>query len=201
MSKWLVAVSIALIFTFNLAQAGGDATAGQGKSAVCAACHGADGNSLSPVWPKLAGQHPDYILKQLHAFKSGDRKDPLMSPMALPLSDQDMEDLAAYFSSQKQNGGQAAADQVELGKKIYMAGNAASGVSACIGCHGPKGMGNPGAGFPRISGQHTGYTDKALKDFRGKIRTNDNQKMMQGVAANLTDAEITAVTQYIQGLH
>ncbi len=201
MSKWLVTVSIALFFVSGMAQAAGDAAAGKEKSAICAACHGPDGNSLSPIWPKLAGQHPGYILKQLQAFKAGERKDPLMSPMALPLTDEDMLDLAAYFSSQKQNIGQANADQVKLGERIYRAGNPVTGVAPCMGCHGPKGMGNPAARFPRIGGQHAGYTDKALKDFRGKIRTNDAQKMMQGVAARLTDAEITAVTQYLQGLH
>jgi len=201
MSKWLVTVSIALVFVSGMVQAGGDAAAGKEKAAVCGACHGVDGNSLSPIWPKLAGQHQFFILKQLQAFKAGERKDPLMSPMALPLSDQDMQDLAAYFSSQKQSVGQANADQVKLGERIYRAGNPVTGAAPCMGCHGPKGLGNPAAGFPRIGGQHAGYTDKALKDFRAKTRTNDNQMMMQGVAAKLTDAEITAVTQYLQGLH
>jgi cytochrome c553 len=186
-----------------MAQAAGDAAAGKEKSAVCAACHGADGNSLSPIWPKLAGQHPFFIEKQLHAFKSGERKDPLMSPMALPLTDQDIQDLAAYFSSQKQTVGQANADQVKLGERIYRAGNPITGAAPCMGCHGPKGLGNPAGGFPRIGGQHAGYTEKALKDFRGMKRTEDDAKtkMMTGVAAKLTDAEITAVTQYMQGLH
>ncbi len=123
-----------------------------------------------------------------------------MSPMALPLTDEDMSDLAAYFSSQNQTGGQANAEQVKLGERIYRAGNPVTGVAPCMGCHGPKGMGNPAALFPRIGGQHAGYTSKALKDFRSKTRTNDTQKMMQGVTARLTDAEINAVTQYLQGL-
>lgn len=200
MSKWLAAVSIVLVFTSSVVQAGGDAAAGKEKSAVCAACHGPDGNSLSPIWPKLAGQHQSFILKQLQALKSGERKDPLMSPMALPLSEQDMQDLAAYFSGQEQSIGQANAEQVKLGERIYRAGNPVTGVAPCMGCHGPKGMGNPIAGFPRIGGQHAAYAEKALKDFRAKTRTNDKQKMMQGVAARLTDTEIAAVTQYIQGL-
>jgi len=149
---------------------------------------------------KLAGQHPVYILKQLQAFKSGERKNDLMSPMATPLTDEDMVNLAAYFSSQKQVDGTAAADKVKLGEKIYRSGNAASGVSACIGCHGPSGLGNPAAQFPRISGQHAAYAEKALKDFRGKMRTNDMQKMMQGIAAKMNDEEIAAVAQYVQGL-
>jgi cytochrome c553 len=195
-------------------QAAGDAAAGQAKAAVCAACHGADGNSLVPNWPKLAGQHPEYIKKQFQAFKAGDRKDPTMSPQALMLkTDQDIEDVAAFFSSQKQNGGVAAPElERELvrgkvtiylkdGEKLYRAGNGATGVAACMGCHGPKGVGNPGANFPRISGQHAAYVEKALKDFRDGKRTNDPQEMMQDVAAKMTDEEIAAVAQYIQGLH
>ncbi len=201
MGKWLATVSIVMVFASGMAQAAGDAAAGKVKSATCLACHGPDGNSPNPIWPKLAGQHPVYILKQLQAFKSGERKNNLMSPMAMPLTDADMLNLAAYFSSQKQSAGVASADKVKLGEKIYRSGNAATGVASCMGCHGPAGLGNPAAQFPRISGQHAAYAEKALKDFRGKMRTNDTQKMMQGVAANMTDEEIAAVTQYIQGLH
>ncbi len=120
--------------------------------------------------------------------------------MATPLTDEDMANLAAYFSSQKQVNGTAAAGKVKLGEKIYRSGNAANGVSACIGCHGPSGLGNPAAQFPRISGQHAAYAEKALKDFRGKMRTNDMQEMMQGVAAKMSDEEIAAVAQHVQGL-
>jgi len=201
MGKWLVTVSTVLVLAAGMAQAAGDAAAGKAKSVTCLACHGPDGNSPNPTWPKLAGQHPVYILKQLQAFKSGERKNDLMSPMAMPLEDADMVNLAAYFSSQKQTAGTAAADKVKLGGKIYRAGNAASGVAPCIGCHGPSGLGNSAAQFPRVSGQHAAYIDKALKDFRGKTRTNDAQKMMQGVTAKMSDAEIAAVAQYLQGLH
>ncbi len=201
MGKWLVTVSTILVLAAGMAQAAGDAAAGKAKSATCLACHGPDGNSPNPIWPKLAGQHPVYILKQLQAFKSGERKNDLMSPMAMPLEEVDMENLAAYFSSQKQVAGIAAADKVKLGEKIYRSGNAENGVAPCMGCHGPSGLGNPAAQFPRISGQHAAYAEKALKDFRGKARTNDTQKMMQGVTAKMSDAEIAAVAQYIQGLH
>jgi len=182
------------------AQAAGDAEAGKTKSATCMACHGADGNSANPIWPKLAGQHPSYIKKQLTDFKGGARKNDLMSPMAMPLSEQDVDDLAAYFSSQSQSAGTAAADKVEAGARLYRAGNATTGVAACMACHGPAGVGNPSAGFPRIGGQHAAYLEKALKDFRAGERANDNANMMQGVAANMTDAEIAAVAQYVQGL-
>ncbi len=200
MNKWLVSVSIVLAMTAGAVQAAGDAAAGKTKSVVCLACHGPDGNSPNPTWPKLAGQHPSYIKKQLGDFKAGARKDNLMSPMALPLSAQDVEDLAAYFSSQKRAPGTAAADKVAMGEKMYRAGNAATGVAACMACHGPTGIGNPGALFPRISGQHATYLEKALKDFRSGTRTNDTGNMMQGVVARMTDTEIAAVAQYIQGL-
>jgi len=200
MRKWLVIISGVLVFAAGSVQAAGDAAAGKAKSALCMACHGPDGNSPNPIWPKLAGQHPSYIRKQLEAFKTGSRKENLMSPMAAPLTEQDMENLAAYFSSQKQSGGAAAADKVEKGEALYRAGNAASGVAACMACHGPRGAGNPTAMFPRISGQHSAYVEKALKDFRAGTRTNDPQQMMQGAAAKMTDAEIAAVAQYVQGL-
>jgi len=200
MNKWLVSVSILLAMAVGSAQAAGDAEAGKTKSATCLACHGADGNSVNALWPKLAGQHPSYIKKQLLEFKGGARKNDLMSPMATPLSEQDMDDLAAYFSSQTQTPGTAAADQIELGATIYRAGNAATEVAACMACHGPAGKGNPGAKYPRISGQHADYIAKTLKDFRSGDRANDSAKMMRNVVARMTDNEIAAVAQYLQGL-
>ncbi len=201
MNKWLVTASIALAFTVNFAQAAGNADEGKTKSAVCAGCHAADGNSgLNPLWPKLAGQHPQYIEKQLKDFKAGNRSDPLMSPMALPLSEQDMADLAAYFSSQTKKIGTAAANLVVKGEQIYRAGNPDTGVAACMACHGPAGSGNPQAVFPALNGQNAAYIEKALKDFRSGARTNDNAGMMQGVVARMTEDEMAAVAQYIQGL-
>ena len=202
MNKWLVTASIALAFAVSGVQAAGNADEGKKQSAVCAGCHGPDGNSgINPVWPKLAGQHPAYIEKQLKDFKSGARKNDLMSPMAAPLTDQAMADLAAYFSSQTRNIGAAAADQVKAGEKIYRAGNADTGVAACMACHGPTGAGNPLAVFPSLSGQNAAYVEKTLKDFRSGARSNDTAGMMQGVVQRMTDAEIAAVAQYIQGLH
>jgi len=200
MKKWLISLSVAAAMTSTAVNAAGDAAAGQQKSAVCAACHGMDGNSVNPLWPKLAGQHPSYIVKQLKEFKGGVRNDQTMAPMAMPLSDADMDDLAAYFSSQKQQGGEADPAQVELGEKIYRAGNPASGVAACAACHAPNGSGNPAANFPAIGGQHAPYVEKALADFRSGTRSNDVNKMMRGVAGSMTDTEIKAVAQYIQGL-
>ncbi|MCW8906638.1 MAG: cytochrome c4 [Sedimenticola sp.] len=201
MKIWLVSVSMILALAAGTAQAAGDAEAGKTKAATCVACHGPEGNSANAEWPKLAGQHASYIVKQLNEFKAGARKNDLMSPMAPPLNEQDIQDLAAYFSSQQQTPGVAAADQVELGEKIYRAGNADTGVAACMACHGPAGSGNPPAVFPRIAGQHAVYIEKALRDFRSDARTNDNAKMMRNVVARMTDQEIAAVAQYLQGLH
>ena len=203
MNKWLMTASISLVFTMSGVQAAGNAEQGKAKAMACGACHGADGNSPAngvPIAAKLAGQHAKYIEKQLHDFKASARKNAIMNGMAAPLSDQDMADIAAYFSSQTRKGGMAAADQVALGQKIYRAGNKATGVAACMACHGPTGSGNPEANFPSLSGQHAAYVAKALKDFRTGTRTNDPNQMMQGVAAHLSDAEITAVAQYVQGL-
>lgn len=200
MNKWLISLSIAAALASPAAQAAGDAAAGQEKSAVCAGCHNADGNSVNPLWPKIAGQHPGYIVQQLQDFKSGARQDPVMAPMAMPLSDEDMVNLAAYFSAQEKTHGEAAADMVARGEKLYRGGNLATGVSACAACHAPNGVGNPAANFPALAGQHATYIEKALKDFRAGTRNNDNAQMMQNVAARMSDAEIAAVAQYIQGL-
>lgn len=203
MKKVLLIASVAAALAAGpVAQAEGDAAAGQAKSVACAACHGADGNSeLNPVWPRLAGQHASYIAKQLAGFKSGERKDTTMAPMAMPLSEQDMADLAAYFASQANKGGETAADKVELGQALYRAGNAKSGVAACTACHGPAGMGVPAANFPRLSGQNVDYIVKALKDFRSGARVTDPNAMMRNVAAKMSDAEIEAVAAYVRGLY
>lgn len=183
------------------AGAAGDAAAGKAKAAACASCHGADGNSANPEWPKLAGQHDKYLAKQLANFKAGERSNPMMSPMAAPLSDQDIADIAAYFAGQTLNGGKADPALVDAGEKLYRGGNATSGVAACLACHGPNGMGNPQANFPRLGGQHAAYTVNQLKAFRAGQRTNDAGKMMQNIAARMTDDEMKAVASYIEGLH
>ncbi len=200
MKKVLFAVSMISCVVAAPAMSAGDAAAGQAKSGACAGCHGADGNSVAANFPKLAGQHESYLLKQLQEFKSGKRKDATMNAMVAPLSEQDMADLAAYFASQKVKPGKTAEDKLELGQKIYRAGNATSGVAACAACHSPTGGGNPQAKFPALKGQHAEYVVKQLKDFRSGARTNDAGSMMRGVAVKLTDAEIEAVAQYVQGL-
>lgn len=178
----------------------GNAEAGKTKSAVCAACHNADGNSVNPEWPKLAGQHPNYIIKELNDFKNDKRVNATMSPMAKPLSEQDMADLAAYFTSQAKKLGEADQTKVGLGEQVYKGGNNATGVAACAACHGPTGAGNPAANFPALNGQHATYVKAQLLNFRSGARANDAGKMMRNVAAKMSDAEIDSVAEYIAGL-
>lgn len=193
---------LALFAVAGTTQAAGDADAGQAKAQVCFSCHGVNGNSANPIWPKLAGQHEAYIAKQLADFKAGDqRNDPLMMGQVMSLSPQDMADLAAFFAKQKPSPGSADEAKISMGEKLYRGGNKATGVSACIACHGPTGAGNPAARYPMLSGQHAAYTIKSLKDFRSVTRKNDPGKMMQNIAARMTDAEIEAVSSYMQGLH
>lgn len=199
--KHLLIASIASFFLLTTVHAAGDAEAGKSKSAMCAACHGPDGNSPAPTFPKLAGQHADYLAKQLAEYKSGERQNATMNGMAAALSEQDIADLAAFYASQKVTLGEAAEDKVAAGEAVYRAGNTATGVSACAACHSPTGSGNPMANFPSLSGQHADYTVLQLKAFRAGERANDAGSMMRGVAKKMTDAEIEAVSQYIQGLH
>jgi cytochrome c553 len=201
MKTWVIAASATmLVLCAGASAASGDAAAGEKKAAPCSACHGPAGNSVVPMWPKLAGQQARYIVKELNDFKSGARVNAQMSPQAAPLSEQDMLDLAAYFSSQQQSGGTADPKAVELGAKLYRAGDAATGVPACSGCHTPTGGGLGLAKFPRLSGQHAQYVEQTLKYFRAGERTNDPNGMMRGVAVNLTDKQIAALAQYVQGL-
>ncbi len=181
-------------------QGGGDAAAGKAKAAVCGACHGMDGNSVNPEWPNLAGQGEAYIIKQLHDFKDKKRVNPTMSPQAAALTDDDIKNVAAYFTGQTVKGGKADQSKVALGEKVFRGGNSATGVPACTGCHGPDGMGNPAAKFPRLAGQKAKYIENQLKAFRTGARANDAGKMMRNLAVRMTDAEIEAVAQYITGL-
>ena len=202
MNKWLVFTAIfSLISSISPAWAGGDAAAGKAKSATCAGCHGMDGNSVNPEWPKLAGQGDRYLDKQLQDFKGGARNNATMAPMVAALNERDMADLSAFFSSQTVQLGSADKKLVVLGQKIYRGGNAASGVSACTGCHGPSGAGNPAAGFPSLSGQHARYVEMQLNAFKSGERSNDADKMMRTIASKMTEQEIKAVASYVQGLH
>lgn len=204
MRSMSVAVSIAALLMMSpavyAANLKGDPSKGKViAEQVCAACHGADGNSAASANPSLAGQHPDYIIKQLQEFKSQKRKNAIMLGMATPLSDADMANVAAYFSQQKPKQ-RGASDKalIEAGKKIYRGGIAAKSVPACMACHGPSGAGIPSQ-YPLMSGQHSAYTIAQLKAFRDGERTNNLP--MTEIAAKLSDAEIKAVAEFIQSIH
>lgn len=217
--------SLGLMALSHTALAVGDAKAGAEKVTVCAACHGSDGNSALPTFPKLAGLGHDYLLKQLQDIKAWDletdankkphtgRAVPEMTGMLRGLDDQELLDIATYYASQptqlsgskdlqvKLNSG-VMVDGLKLGERVYRAGNLANGVPACTGCHAPDGRGNPPAGFPRLSGQHAEYVEKQLYAFRNGNRINDGEQMiMRLVAEKMTDAEIKAVANFVAGLH
>ncbi len=186
----------------------GSIEAGKAKSQTCVACHGADGNSQLTMYPKLAGQHAKYIEKQLKDLKLGmtsngkqGRYDPVMSGMAMPLSEQDMQDLAAYYASLPISPNTTPENVVEKGKSLYTAGDAERGLTACIACHGPRGNGTELSGFPKISGQHADYIKAQLEKFRDEKRGNDMNAMMRDVAKKLTDDDIAVLSKYVGGLH
>ncbi|MCK5725983.1 MAG: cytochrome c4 [Thiotrichaceae bacterium] len=178
-----------------------DAAKGKDLSKTCVACHGADGNSTNPIWPKIAGQNASYIEKQLNDFKIDKRKDPLMKGIVAALSTQDMADLAAYFSAQGTKPGVADETKVELGRAIYKGGNLQTKVSACSACHSPTGQGNPAAKYPSVSGQHVKYLVKQLQAFKSGERANDAPSIMRDIAEKMSDAEIDAVAEYMSGLN
>ena len=204
MKKMIFTVLLGLSTTMANAVEG-DAEAGKNKSAMCAACHGADGNSLVPMYPKLAGQSATYIAKQLADFKEGmtsggksGRVDPIMGGMAMALSEQDMADIGAYYATKKISAGNGQAN--DLGKTIYLGGDTENEVAACVACHGAAGKGMANAGFPALASQQSDYLASQLKKFRDGSRNNDLNSMMSGVAVNLTDEQIKALSQYISSL-
>ena len=201
MNKVLVTLLLTLGIT-GMAQAAGDAKAGQAKAAMCGACHGADGNSAAPNFPKLAGQGERYLLKQMNDIKSGNRNVLEMTGLLTNMSEQDMADIAAYFASQNMSVGAADPALVKAGEALFRGGKLAEGMPACTGCHSPNGAGNDAAGFPQLGGQHAQYVAKQLTDFREGNRTNDGDSMMmRSVAAKLSNKDIQAISSYIQGLH
>ncbi|GAB3672794.1 c-type cytochrome [Salinisphaera aquimarina] len=179
----------------------GDVDAGQQKAAVCAACHGPKGNMVSPQFPKLAGQGAPYIYEQLKLFKSGERKNGIMMGQASGLSDEDMKNLAVYFASQQTRPGAADIAVAPAGAALYHSGKADKNIPACSGCHGPSGMGNAAAKFPRLSGQNPQYIVTQLTAYRDGTRSDyHNATIMNGVAENLSDTDIKALASYVAGL-
>ena len=200
-SLLIAAATAASVVSAQAAEPAAKADVAKGQAsfaAVCAACHGADGNSAIPANPKLAGQHPQYLVKQLSEFKSGKRANGVMMGMASVLSDDDMKNVAAWLATQKAAAGTAKDKTlVTLGERIYRGGIADRQIPACAGCHSPNGAGIP-AQYPRLSGQHAEYTAAQLTAFRDGVRLNN--AVMSGVASKLNDREIKAVSDYIAGL-
>ncbi|HEY7774153.1 MAG TPA: c-type cytochrome [Marinagarivorans sp.] len=218
MNKFFSPIAVALGVTLSstlapIASASGDAKKGEAHTAVCTACHGQDGNSPMATFPKVAGLGEKYLLKQLQDIKSGARPIVEMTGLLDNLSDQDLADIAAYYNSKTTqlsgakelqvltNDG-VEVDALALGAKMFRGGNQEAGIPACIGCHSPRGLGNGPAGYPRLSGQHADYVVKQLKAFRAGERTNDGDtKIMRSIAERMSDAEITAVANFVSGLH
>jgi len=197
----LIASLLLSLATVGLAQAAGDPLAGQANTAVCAACHGPDGNSLVPTFAKLAGQGERYLNKQLHDIKSGRRPVVEMTGMLESLSDQQLSDIAAWYASQASTSAQADPALAAAGEALYRGGRLDTGLPACSGCHGPDGLGLAVAGFPHLRGQHAPYTARQLRDFRDGKRTNDgDSRIMRTVAGRLDDQDIEALAAYLQGL-
>ena len=179
----------------------GDAERGKTKTAQCVACHGVNGNSVNPQWPKIAGQSTQYIYKQLQMFKKKQRVNPLMNPQVAALSEEDMHDIAAYYAAQATSPGATDEKLLELGQAIYRGGIPQEGVPACMSCHGPKGSGNPAAGFPRVSYQHAVYVEQRLRNYRDGKEVYPGAEIMSGVVKRLSNEDIKAVSSYVQGLH
>lgn len=172
------------------------------KSAVCAACHGAQGVSSNPQWPNLAGQHASYLIKQLHDFKKGiTRNAATMTAVLANLNDQDMTELANFYSNQPIAEGETPEKFLKRGELLYRGGDFSKHITACIACHGPKGTGNAQAGFPVLTGQHAEYTIQQLQAFKDKKRTNDLNSIMRDISARMSQEDMEAVAYYIQGLH
>lgn len=189
----------------------GSADAGATKAAVCTACHGVNGNSANPEWPSLAGQNAVYIREQLGMFKARKRNNPIMQPMVDPLTDQDIADLAAFFSVQTPAGLEADPSYWKAGEALYRSGDTTRSIPACTACHGPAGQGNAGSGYPALRAQHSVYTVKQLQDYLTKNRYRDgtdpakvyntrNSVMMTTIAARLTPEDIRNLASYLQGL-
>jgi len=196
---FLAVAALCVAFVAASAQADGKA-----KAMVCTACHGPDGNSSNPIWPNLAAQNPGYIVTQLKAFKAGTRQNPSMSPMAAPLSEMDMVELADYFAAQTLNVKPLAADQAAAaaaGQKLYRGGDAERGIPACMACHGPDGGGNPASGYPALSGQQFEYAVAQLQNYHNGTRQTDPQAMMRTIAVRLSEADIKNLARYVSALH
>ena len=204
---WILAATLsgalAATSAFSAAQTErleGHAEAGASKAAVCAACHGATGNSANPEWPSLAGLGGDYIAEQLKNFKEGKRNNPVMMQIAAPLQPQDMADLGAYFAGLTNTGLEADPSYWQAGEKLYRGGDTARGIPACMACHGPTGKGNSAARFPALRGQQSGYFTKQLTDYASGARTTGPNGIMQTIAQRLSPEDMRNLAAYVKGL-
>jgi cytochrome c553 len=204
-----IGMLICLFLGFSAgALAQSNADNGKAKSITCGACHGVDGNSAISMNPKLAGQHAKYLIKQLTEFKLASqtggkegRNNAVMNGMSAALSEQDILDLAAYYSGQEAKPGEASPENIEQGRKLYVGGDIERGITACVACHGPSGDGTSLSGFPDISGQHSAYIATQLKSFRSGERANSLNGMMADIAKRMTDKDIEVISNYVAGLH
>ena len=205
MTKPVIVAALALGLFATGALAAGDPVAGKLKAAVCSACHGADGNSVAAIWPKLAGQGAPYQMRQIMAIRSEHgRANPeaaTMVPMIANLSDQDLADISAFYATQASTVEAADPDLASTGERLYRAGDPARNIPSCMSCHGPGGRGNRLASFPQLGGQHAAYSAKQLRAYRDGSRTTDPAAMMREIASRLTDADIEAVSEYLSGLY
>ena len=197
---WILAATISGAIASTAVMAAGNAEAGATKAVVCQACHGANGNSVNPEWPSLAGLGADYIAEQLKNFKEGKRNNPVMMPNAMALQPQDMEDLGAYFGSQVNTGLEADPTYWKAGEKLYRAGSKDQAVPACMACHGPTGYGNEPAKYPALRGQHSVYVVKQLTDYASGARATGPNGIMQTIAKRLSADDMRNVASYVQGL-
>ena len=197
---WILAAALSGALLSSAAFAAGNVESGASKATLCQACHGANGNSANPEWPSLAGLGADYIAEQLQSFKEGKRNNPIMMPIAAPLSAQDMADLGAYFDSLPNTGLEADPSFWAAGEKLYHGGDKARGIPACMACHGPTGRGNEPAKFPALRGQQSVYISKQLTAYAAGSRPPGPGGIMPVVAKRLTPDDIRNVSSYLQGL-
>jgi cytochrome c553 len=203
MKKMILSSTVLMFALAGAVHAAGDAEAGKTKAAACGGCHGMDGNSMVPTFPKLAGQGEKYIAKQLAEFKANDtRKNEMMLGMSAALSDQDMADIGAFYAAQKLAGpAPADLDKAAKGKQLYKGGDLTNGIPACQACHGPRGGGVAGSGYPQVGGQYTDYTLAQLKAFRDGTRANDDKELMRSIVKDMSDEQLEALAHYIATLN
>ncbi len=197
---WILLAAIGSAAAAGSTLAAGNAEAGAGKAIVCQACHGANGISINPEWPSLAGLGSDYIAQQLQNFKDGKRANPIMMPNAMTLSADDMADLGAYFSTFPNPSQEADPSYWKAGEKLYRGGDAARGIPACMACHGPTARGGEAAKFPALHGQHSVYVSKQLHDYASGARTTGPANVMQTIAKRLSEDDMRNVSAYVQGI-